>query len=198
MSNKGYVSIDIETTGIDDKSHILQISAVYDDLKSSILSLKTIDLVIKHPVLTHCEPYAMGMNAELLKKMMDSKFVTKNPATACHELLNFFRGVQNLIGPNEKGTFSKIVLSGKNVASFDIPKLKIFFKDQGLLQDFNDIVHYKTLDVGSLYYDVFQDNVSLSEINKLTNRAEVSHNALEDAFDVVHAVRHKLGITRSL
>lgn len=198
MSNKGYVSIDIETTGIDDKSHILQISAVYDDLKSSILSLKTIDLVIKHPVLTHCEPYAMGMNAELLKRMMDSQFVTKNPATACHELLNFFRGVQNLIGPNEKGTFSKIVLSGKNVASFDIPKLKIFFKDQGLLQDFNDIVHYKTLDVGSLYYDVFQDNVSLSEINKLTNRAEVSHNALEDAFDVVHAVRHKLGITRSL
>ena len=41
---------------------------------------------------------------------------------------------------------------------------------------------------------MIQDNVSLSKINELTGRNEVSHNAMDDALDVVYAVRHKLGI----
>lgn len=86
---RGYVSIDIETTGIDDKSHILQISAVYDDLKSPVEALKRIDIPIKHKVLTHCEPYAMGMNADLLKKMMDKNFETYDPTNAARTLFSF-------------------------------------------------------------------------------------------------------------
>lgn len=191
---RGYVSIDIETTGIHENSHILQISAVYDDLKSPISKLKTIDLPIKYHTMTHCEPYAMGMNAELLKKMMSSEFKTYAPTEAAGELLNFLKEVREKEGVDEKGRLKKLVLSGKNVASFDIPKLQKFFKEIGLQQDFDQLIHYKTLDVGSLYYDVFKDNVSLSEINKLTNRAAVSHNALDDAFDVVYAVRNKLGV----
>lgn len=192
--SRGYVSIDIETTGIADQSHILQISAVYDDLKSPISKLKTIDLPIKWDVLTHCEPYAMGMNAELLKKMMDKKFVTYIPSQACVELLEFLYKVQELEGRDNKGEYKKIILAGKNVASFDIPKLNTLYDKEFRGSNFEKIIHYKTLDVGSLYYDVFKDNVSLSEINKLTNRAAVSHNALDDAFDVVYAVRHKLGV----
>lgn len=191
---RGYVSIDIETTGIDDKSHILQISAVYDDLKSPISELKKIDLPIKWDVLTHCEPYAMGMNAKLLQNMMDKDFRTYTPFDAADALIGFLLDVQET---DEKGRKQKIILSGKNVASFDIPKLKKFLSEVGGFygsDQFNKLIHYKTLDVGSLYYDVFKDNVSLSEINKLTNRAVVSHNALDDAFDVVYAVRHKLGV----
>lgn len=184
---RGYVSIDIETTGIDDKSHILQISAVYDDLKSPISELKTIDLPIKYAVMRHCEPYAMGMNAELLKKMMNKEFKTYSPNEAADELISFLFHVKELEGDK------KVILAGKNVASFDIPKLNLFFGED---KRFSSVIHYKTLDVGSLYYDVFKDNVSLSEINKLTNRKEVSHNALDDAFDVVYAVRHKLGVNR--
>jgi len=188
---RGYVSIDIETTGIDDKSHILQISAVYDDLTSPISELKTIDLPIKHEVLTHCEPYAMGMNAALLQNMMNKDFKTYSTSSAAKELLKFLEEVQQT---DDKGRKQKIIMAGKNVASFDIPKLKLFFgSDEQMISKY---IHYKTLDVGSLYYDVFKDNVSLSEINKLTNRAAVSHNALDDAFDVVHAIRHKLGVNR--
>lgn len=191
---RGYVSIDIETTGIDDKSHILQISAVYDDLKTPIAKLSTVDLPIKWDVMTHCEPYAMGMNAELLKKMMDKKFVTYGVQSAIETLIGFLTQVQEMEGVDDKGRKKKIVLAGKNVASFDIPKIQRLIKDSKYEKQFNDLIHYKTLDVGSLYYDVFKDNVSLSEINKLTNRAAVSHNALDDAFDVVYAVRHKLGV----
>lgn len=190
---RGYVSIDIETTGIDDKSHILQISAVYDDLKSPISELRTIDLPIKWDVMTHCEPYAMGMNAKLLEKMMSRDFKTHKPYNAAGALLQFLKSV---MVTDEKDKKQKIVLAGKNVASFDIPKLKLFFDNEFKGSDFEDVLHYKTLDVGSLYYDTFKDNVSLTEINKLTNRPAVSHNALDDAFDVVHAVRHKLGVSR--
>lgn len=191
---RGYVSIDIETTGIDDKSHILQISAVYDDLKSPVSKLKTIDLPIKWDVMTHCEPYAMGMNADLLKKMMNKDFVTYDPLKAATLLLDFLESVQET---DEKGRKQKIIFAGKNVASFDIPKITNYLLDNRDYRGrFNNLIHYKTLDVGSLYYDVFKDNVSLSKINELTNRPAVSHNALDDAFDVVHAVRHKLGVSR--
>jgi hypothetical protein len=188
---RGYVSIDIETTGISDNCHVLQISAVYDDLTSPISQLNTIDLPIKWDVMTHCEPYAMGMNAELLKKMMDKEFVTYTPQQASDHLIHFLHEVCN--ASKQKN----VIFAGKNVASFDIPKLNMFMsKFQYKLKEFKALTHYKTLDVGSLYYDVFKDNVSLTKINELTNRPAVSHNALEDAFDVVHAVRHKLGVSR--
>lgn len=188
--SRGYVSVDIETTGIDDKSHILQISAVYDDLKSPIRELKTIDLPIKYDIMTHCEPYAMGMNSKLLEKMMNKDFVTHTQDQAMEHFMKFLYAVVEASGQKN------IIFAGKNVASFDIPKLNTFMsKSDYKLKEFKRLTHYKTLDVGSLYYDVFKDNVSLSEINKLTNRAAVSHNALDDAFDVVYAVRHKLGIS---
>lgn len=183
-----YVSIDIETTGISDESHILQIAAVYDDLVSPIDELKTFNVAIKYDVMTHCEPYAMGMNAELLRKLMDKNFgVTPNRATT-----DFMGFLDEVI--KDRG---KLFFAGKNVANFDIPKLILHFDKHAhrvVFNEFKSRIHYKTLDVGSLYYDVFGDNVSLSKINELTGRKEVSHDALDDAMDVVYAVRHKLNI----
>jgi len=189
----GYISVDIETTGIADESHILQISAVYDDLKSPISELLTFDVAVKYDVMTHCEPYAMGMNAKLLEKLMNKDYGL-NPRFAAVSFISFLNKVHEKIGhEDEKGRPTKLVFAGKNVASFDIPKIRRFLPNNEQAA-FDKIIHYKTLDVGSLYYDVFKDNVSLSKINELTNRPPVSHNALDDAFDVVYAVRHKLGI----
>ena len=187
-----YVSIDIETTGIADASHILQISAVFDDLKTPISELKRIDIPIMWDKITYSEPYALGMNADLFKNMMNKDFKSYSPKMAKYELLDFLRAVQEEIGVDDKGRVHKIIVAGKNVASFDIPKLTKFM---GYDSDtFSNLIHYKTLDVGSLFYDTFGDNVSLSKINSLTNRPPVSHNALEDALDVVYAVRYKLGV----
>lgn len=188
-----YISIDIETTGIDDRSEILQISGVIDD-GSDINNLPTFDMPIMHESIEYSEPYALGMNAELLKKMMDKNFNTYSPENAVKNLLKIMYTFCDKY-KDEKGRDQKIMFAGKNVASFDIPKLRKFIMKHGTncqLKDFDRMVHYKTLDVGSLYFDVFQDNVSLTKINTLTGRKEVSHNALDDAFDVVYAVRHKL------
>lgn len=190
--SRPYVSIDIETTGIDEKSHILQIAAVFDDLVSPIHTLPKLDLPIKWEAITYSEPYALGMNAGLLTKMMDKNFQTYTQRQAGIELIAFLVECQRLSGVDEKGKPKKIIVAGKNVASFDIPKLEQFLTWDR--EQFDALIHYKTLDVGSLYYDVFGDNVSLSKINELTGRNAVSHNALDDALDVVYAVRHKLGV----
>lgn len=186
-----YISIDIETTGIDDRSEILQISGVIDNGTE----FQEFDFPIKHESIDYSEPYALGMNAELLKKMMNKDFKTFTPNDACYELVDIMRTTSSKYR-DEKGKPSKILFAGKNVASFDIPKLRKFIAKHaphtGLLKEFDTLCHYKTLDVGSLYFDVFGDNVSLTKINELTGRKEVSHNALDDAFDVVYAVRYKL------
>lgn len=184
---RSYVSIDIETTGIDLRSEILQISCVYDDGKP-ISELKTLDIAIKYESMSYCEPYAMGMNAELLKKMMSKDFPTVKPATAVAQLVRFLKEVLTET-PDQK----TILLAGKNLASFDVPMLRSFISryHEAYLYEFNRLIGHKTLDVGSMYYDVFGDNVNLSKINELVGRPAVSHNALDDAFDVVHAVRYK-------
>lgn len=190
-----YISVDIETTGLDDRSELLQIAAVVDDMKAPIKSLRTIDLPIKHVEIKYSEHIAMEMNADLLKKLENPDFLSYSPRDAANNLLNFLLEEQAKVGLDDKGKPRKVVFAGKNVASFDIPKLKKFFMDYlpERAYEFNNLVHYKTLDVGSLFFDVFKENVSLSEINNLTGRKQVSHNALDDAFDVVHAVRYKLG-----
>lgn len=189
-----YISIDIETTGIDDRCEILQISGVVDT-GEAVEVLKTFDLPIRHKVIEYAETYAMGMNAELLKKMMDKEFVTYKPSDAIAILLTVMNGAA-ITNMDESRPAPKVIFAGKNVAGFDIPKIKRFISKYGTYQnqlDFDKLCHYKTIDVGSLYFDTFQDNVSLSKINKLTGRNAVSHNALDDAWDVVYAIRHKLG-----
>ncbi len=52
---------------------------------------------------------------------------------------------------------------------------------------------HRAIDVGSLYLSDFGYVPSVSEINKLLDRSPVSHNALEDAWDVVYAIRNKFG-----
>jgi len=84
-----YLSIDIETTGIDDRSEILQISVVLDDLVSSVSTLNTLDIPIKHKSIDYSEPYALGMNAELLKKMMNKDFKTYTAHNAAWCLVSF-------------------------------------------------------------------------------------------------------------
>ena len=51
------------------------------------------------------------------------------------------------------------------------------------------------MDVGPMYYPDFGYVPCLGEINKITQGTnEVSHDALDDSFDVVMAVRHKAGL----
>lgn len=196
MIYRPYVSVDIETVGLNIKSSIIEIAAIFDDLKSPVNELKTFHVVIKHEVLEGCENYALGMNAELFKKMMDKNFNTSTPVEAAANFLAFLSDCQIQAGRDSKGVYPSLLLAGKNVANFDIPRLeKLFLENSRFSEEsIKKLLGHRSLDVGSLYYPTLGDNVSLSKINELTGRKQVSHQAMDDAMDVVYAVRNICGI----
>ena len=50
---------------------------------------------------------------------------------------------------------------------------------------------HRALDPGSMYTKEFNHIPTLDEINTVTGRKPVTHNALDDCWDVVYAIRYK-------
>lgn len=178
-----YVSIDIETTGIDHKNcQIIEFAAVVDDLKNQkpLEELPKFHSYVKHKLYTG-EPYALAMHAEIFKKLSKQE-------NAClpEELLpNFF---EFLIKKAEYKVPVEINVAGKNFANFD----KRFLE---LLPN-KDIVKFKhrTIDPSILYLDV-ENDFELPGTSECLSRAgldnTVKHTALEDALAVVNLLRCK-------
>jgi oligoribonuclease (3'-5' exoribonuclease) len=169
MKVKPYLSIDIETTGLDvARSQVLQVAAVYDD-GGPIESLKKIDILVNPGPITYGEPFALQMNAGLLKRIAagEAKHLEDAQYTLRNWLLQF-------------GT--KIPVAGKNAAGFDIPILR----NNGFPTEF---FSHRVIDAGSVYFTKFGYSPSFSELNKYLGRPPVTHDALSDCFDVVHAIR---------
>jgi oligoribonuclease (3'-5' exoribonuclease) len=173
-----YLSIDIETTGLDtQKVHVLQLAAIYDNGKAPE-ELPTFNKVIKWPVITHAEEYAMNLN----KKLLERAFKKQNIVSIEQARAEFVAWLGE-IQPNGRFT-----AAGKNVQGFDMPILKNPVNQFSLRR----FLH-RALDPGSMYAEDFDHVPDLTEINRLTGRDAVSHNALDDAWDVVYAIRQKWG-----
>jgi oligoribonuclease (3'-5' exoribonuclease) len=194
-----YISVDLETSGLDlEKSEILEVGAVFDDGVSPIEKLQSFSFVISLQVLTHAEPYAVNMNARLFQAMVNKEGVSV--VTAFDALTALFREASSKAqmwdidwkfkpGP-------RVYIAGKNAASFDIPIIKSFLKRHEYpAKELLQLIHYQVLDVGSMYFPDFGRIPSLSDISAKIGRKEVTHKALDDAFDVVHAIRHKFSNT---
>ena len=77
-----YVSIDIETTGLDpEHCQTLEVGAVIDDWKSPIDQLPRFRRVLTYETVSG-NPYAMALNANLLKFMANAP---KDPPQPAHE-----------------------------------------------------------------------------------------------------------------
>jgi len=202
-SFRPYVSIDIETTGISMDCSVLQIAAIFDDGVTPIDELQTYNQKIKYHSF-HGEPVAMRMNAKLIEEMSsraeEDKAKFAEPSEAAKSFLTFMAGCREATREYDEATGSKmrgkVIAAGKNYASFDDPRIRKFietFYPKGTSR-YDSIMSYKTLDAGSMYYLDFGYNPSLSAINELTGRTEVTHDALDDALDIVYAVRNKAGM----
>ncbi len=171
-----YVSIDVETTGTNiDKSHVLQLAAVYDD-GSHVESLSTFDVVIRWTEIGYANEWALNFNRGLLERAYK-----KDRVVFIHEARESFD--EWLYSVQPKGRFTP---AGKNLQGFDMPILgnpvNGFY-----LERFNR----RSLDPGSMFAEDFDHVPNLDEINKVTGRQAVSHDALDDCMDVVYAIRHK-------
>ncbi len=193
-----YFAIDIETTGLDvDTSQILEIGCVFDDWVQEIGDLPRFSVLTAEPVITG-SIQALSMNKEIINaiKMKAIEDVPDN-STAVSRLVDFIHSVT--IKHHNKTTTKiedevmsfTINLAGKNIGMFDLKFLeKCGFSKK--LKRLPDSIKYRhrLMDVGSMYFYKFGYVPNLSEINVLlTGNGFVSHGAIPDCLDVVHAIR---------
>ena len=191
-----YLSLDIETTGLIKERHdILSIGMIVVDTATVGKHPKLEDLPSLHIAINHEEVtgnlFAINMNQKLIKGILDGEVedadVVRSYSSAGNKIENFL---------DEHFGKKRITVIGKNAGTFDIPflvnKIDREFWDPGLRGRFA----HRVLDIGSMYYNP-------NELNHVPNLKEckeiagidgiVTHNALEDAFDVVLLERLKFG-----
>lgn len=171
-----YISIDIETTGLDPEKHqILEFAAVYDDLKNPrpinqmlqfVRKIRWSDYVIND--------YCLRLHQKLLEEIEDRN---DGNVICIDQLGGHFNNWMGLLGipPNYN-------VAGKNFAGFD----GLFLKKVPYFSPW----HYRVIDIGSMYLEKGMNEIpSLSDIVRV---ASPEHRALPDALAVVQAVRAKL------
>ena len=184
-----YLSIDCETSGLDPETcQILSFAAVLEDTENDlpVEDLPHIHIIINRDFIQG-EPYALDMNKDLIKIIKEG--IDERLVYECNFGLLFRTFlIENNIDPK------KIKVAGKNFSSFD----KLFINKllentwQKLGEDLN--FHHRVLDVGSVFVD-FKNDEWLPTLDDCKQRAKVkgvvTHDALEDARDVIRVLRTK-------
>jgi len=184
MPTLPYVSIDLETTGLNPANcQILEFGAVFDDWSGPISQLKRFQRYILHDQITG-EPFALQMNAGILRKIAAYK-PGDDGFCPVYQLHNeFCLWLQDCCGLDHK---HNITPAGKNFATFDLQ----FLRPLGF-----NMFHHRTLDPALLYWNIHDTILPDSKtcMDRAGLDARVAHTALEDAEAVCHMIRR--GIVR--
>lgn len=186
-----YLSIDIETTGLNEEKHqILEFAAVLAETTNDTL---VEDLPFFHTRIFWSEligdPIALAMNANLIKEMPKKRepgylFISE----LGQEFLNW---LSKYIKEDDK-----ISIGGKNFGSFDRR-----FLNKVVMWNWKKF-HHRYLDPAICFYN--QKDAVLPDISTCIERAGIDwdknklHNALEDARLVIQLLRVGLKNLRSI
>jgi len=205
-----YVSIDIETTGLDrDKHQVLSIGAIIEDteLKLSYEYIpKFYGIILRHEISG--SPRALTMNKDIIEMIgtyIEGSFETKgimrqkygNVFYDENEIIPGLYGflVENGLGikdsnyPKITGITKPAIINvaGKNFGTFDKPFLMKLPWFQKLVT-----IRQRIIDPAILCVDWKTDDM-LPNLNECMKRSDVehivTHNALEDAWDVIQVLR---------
>lgn len=182
-----YVSIDIETTGLDpDTCQVLEVGAIFEDWKSPIDTLPEFRQILKYTELRG-NPFALALNANLLKQIANPQPEHCQPHELGQRLANWVRACG--LDPMD------LTAAGKNFASFDMQFLK-------RLPKFGESVKFKhrILDPAILYWQF--DDERLPGSATCYQRAglddKVAHTAVEDARAVVRLIRARIHLLKGV
>lgn len=183
-----YVSLDIETSSlIPHPENVISLAMIVDDLVTPIDQLPKLHILFTHK-LRDTDDYAMAMNSKLLYARASQKHVTEDmridvsvsswehASALIHQFLhwNF-----ELVRPS---------LAGKNVMGFDY---------QFLPQEVKSRFAHRSLDPGSMY--TRPEDTRPPDTAECCRRAGiddmVTHNALDDALQVIALIRKHWGIS---
>lgn len=185
-----YVSIDIETCGLDPvNSSILEAAFVIEDTNKNTpienLPYFHIYFLPENGKFYKGEPYALSMHSEIFKRI-----AKLDPAYSYSYPINFGELFAQFLSKNDfrEMELGKIAINvaGKNFGSFDLQ----FFNNQ---TDLNKYVKIRSriIDPAILFLQP-EDNV-LPGLDLCKQRAglnnKVSHNALDDARDIISIIR---------
>ena len=186
-----YISLDIETTGLDpDVCDVLEVGAYYEDTeaRASRDRLPCFHKYIWKPTYNG-EPYALAMNQRIFQKINELKKEWDKTGFRPAELTTLDDLTRDFIEWLQRYDINlPIPIGGKNVAGFDLPFMRNFQGWASLK------FHHRVIDPGMLYFDALNDKVppDLKECKKRARLPEhVSHEALDDAWDVIQLVREK-------
>lgn len=187
---KRYISIDIETTGLDPEScQILEIGAVIEDWESPILELPTFHCYVRH-LEYRGEPYALALNSKILGILAKSESKLDPDLKIYGPAHIEFRFNEWLKRNNIHYLQDRITVAGKNFGSFDLQFLKRLLNFNQLASRFR----HRYIDPAMLYWEPNIDGSTLPDLKKCLARAgmtdEVTHTAVEDAQLVIKLVRH--------
>ena len=195
-----YVSIDIETTGLDlETCQVLSIGAVIEDTNDIKLveELPTFHGVVLSKQLSG-QPYALNMNKDLIEAMVYYQTADEDERIDLERLkgMKFYEKdriveafykflLENGIEPD--GDMVHITAAGKNFATFDLKFLERLPRWKQWIR-----VRQRIIDPSLLYTDWKADD-SLPGLGLCKLRAglpeEVAHDAVEDARDVILLLR---------
>lgn len=169
-----FVSIDIETTGLNPKKHqVLEFAAVYWQNDELITDQPWFRYIIDPGRITG-DPKALEMNANLIEAIANGAGLPLG-----YVLTKFKVWLLELgISPDNRGT-----IVGKNFGSFDLQ----FLKRSGVWPD--NFFSHRILDVGSLYATI--DGIPKTEDVCEASIPGEQHEALYDARFALEAVRMK-------
>jgi oligoribonuclease (3'-5' exoribonuclease) len=178
-----YVSIDLETTGLDEEyCQIIEIGAVVDDTsyETPVDKLPTFHCYVVHPYYSG-EPYALHMHADIFSKLHH------RPEGWRYEPITTVAGAFQLwIAKHFED--EKATIAGKNFMSFDMnfmKKLPNFDKSQ---------FAHRCIDPAMRFWQPSVDE-KIPNLKTCMERAgikgEVTHTALEDAFQVIKLLRYE-------
>ena len=195
-----YVSIDLETTGLNPLTcQILEFGAVVDDLDNlkpleelpkfhayvlpSSAEVSMANLA-RQEVVYMGEPFALQMNAGILAKIANRKNNREDLFLCEDELASEFNRFLK-----KNGLTEKVLAAGKNYGTFD----KRFLD---AIPEWSNIkFHHRVLDPMMLF--MRKSDQEPPRLSTCLERAGlnpvITHNALEDALQVVQLIRKGLG-----
>lgn len=194
-----YASIDIETGGLEAGVHdLLEVGIVVEDMEKLVPldQLPTCRLLV-NPLdefgYYRMQPFAAGMNANLLKTIKDFPRSVPGGGTLIKpqfvgKFIGEFLFKHNAVKMNEIGQFHGAVAAGKNFAGFDAKFLRA-------CPDFDTYLTFKHRVLDPMNYYVRPDDVEPPDLKKCCERAGIDltdftlHTAVDDAKLVVELIR---------
>jgi hypothetical protein len=190
IRRRPYVSIDIETTGVDyEYCQILEFGAVIDDWVTPLDKLPRFHAYLIHDRIQG-EPFALAMNAEILRRLAnrDKPECAQYTFVEPKHLAGMFSfwAASWKVGSSGQGGKS-IIPAGKNFAGFDRPFLK-------RLPEWSERVNilHRCIDPAMIYWNPATDTEPPSTqecYNRAVVQKIVAHNAVDDAIGIIQLIR---------